>query len=53
MRWSIVLKFFLGVLLAIALLAGGGVVMARVMMARLSVMPPKPMFPNDTPSTLR
>lgn len=50
MRWSSVLKFFLGVLLAIALLAAGGVVAARVMMARLSVMPPKPTFPNDTPT---
>ncbi|MBW4444054.1 MAG: SH3 domain-containing protein [Plectolyngbya sp. WJT66-NPBG17] len=48
MRWSTVLKFFLGVLLAIALLAGGGVVAARVMMARLAVLPPKPTFPNDT-----
>lgn len=50
MRWSSVLKFFLGVLLAIVMLAAGGVVAARVMMARLSVMPPKPMFPNDTPT---
>lgn len=50
MRWSSVLKFFLGVLLAIAILAGGGLVAARVMMARLSVQPPKPVFPNDTPA---
>lgn len=50
MRWSSVLKFFLGVLLAIAILAGGGLVAARVMMARLTVMPPKPMFPNDSPT---
>lgn len=50
MRWSSVLKFFLGVLLAIAILAAGGLVAARVMMARLAVMPPKPMFPNDNPT---
>jgi hypothetical protein len=50
MRWSTVLKFFLGVLLAIAILAGGGLVAARVMIARLSVPPSKPMFPNDTPT---
>ncbi|BAS58490.1 hypothetical protein NIES2135_20040 [Leptolyngbya boryana NIES-2135] len=51
MRWSTVLKFFLGVLLAIAILAAGGLVAARVMIARLSVPPSKPMFPNDTPTT--
>lgn len=50
MRWSSVLKFVLGVLFAIALLAVGGVVAARVMMVRLAVMPPKPTFPNDTPT---
>ena len=50
MRWSSVLKFFLGVLLALAILGGAGVVAARVMMARLSVLPPKPTFPNDTPA---
>ncbi|MBE9011697.1 SH3 domain-containing protein [Pseudanabaenaceae cyanobacterium LEGE 13415] len=50
MRWSSVFKFVLGVLFAIALLAVGGVVAARVMMARLAVMPPKPTFPNDTPT---
>ncbi|MEP0918886.1 SH3 domain-containing protein [Leptolyngbya sp. DQ-M1] len=50
MRWSSVLKFVLGVFFAIALLATGGLVAARVMMARLSVMPPKPTFPNDTPT---
>ncbi len=48
MRWSKVLKFFLGVLFAIALLAGGAMVAAQVMIARLSTPPPKPMFPNDT-----
>ncbi|BAU13397.1 hypothetical protein LEP3755_39360 [Leptolyngbya sp. NIES-3755] len=50
MRWSSVLKFILGVFFAIALLAAGAVVAAKVMMARLSVMPPKPTFPNDTPT---
>ena len=50
MRWSSVLKFFLGVLLAITILAGGGVVVGWVMMSRLSVLPPKPTFPNDTPA---
>ncbi len=50
MRWSSVFKFFLGVLLAVVILAGGGLVAARVMMARLSVLPPKPTFPNDTPA---
>lgn len=48
MRWSSVLKLLLGVLLAIALLAGGAVIAAQVMIARLSTLPPKPMFPNDT-----
>ena len=48
MRGSKVVKFFLGVLFAIALLAGGAVIAAQVMVARYSTPPPKPMFPNDT-----
>ncbi len=50
MSWSGFLKVVLGVLLAIALLAGGGVVAARIMIARLSEPPPKPMYPNDNPT---
>lgn len=50
MRWSSVLKFVLGVFFAITLLALGGVVAARVMMAKLSILPPKPTFANDTPA---
>lgn len=50
MRWSSVLKFVLGVFFAIAIIALGGLVTAKVMMSRLAAMPPKPTFPNDTPT---
>lgn len=53
MRWSNILKLVLGFLFAIALLAGGGVVAARIIIARYNAAPPKPMFPNDTPTAAK
>lgn len=47
MRWSSLVKFLLGVILAIAILAGGGVVTAMYFMFKVSTPPPKPMFAND------
>lgn len=45
-----VLKFILGILLAMAILVGGGVATALYFMNRTSAPPPKPMFANDYPS---
>lgn len=47
MNWSSVLKFFVGLFLALGIIAGGGLVAARVMIARFSAPPPKPIYPND------
>ncbi|MGF1674365.1 MAG: SH3 domain-containing protein [Rivularia sp. (in: cyanobacteria)] len=44
---SNILKLILGVLLAIAILAGGGVAVAIYLMNRASINPPKPVFSND------
>jgi uncharacterized protein YgiM (DUF1202 family) len=47
MRWSGVLKFVLGVFIAIALLATGAFIASKIVIARFVVAPPKPVFPND------
>ncbi len=44
-----ILKFVLGFLLAIAILAGGSFVAALYVMNRASIPPAKPIFANDTP----
>ncbi len=49
MKWSSgLVKFFLGVILAIALLISGSVALALLFINRASSPPPKPVFANDT-----
>lgn len=50
MRWSSLVKLLLGVILAIAILMGGGVATALYFMFKVTTPPPKPIFANDTPS---
>jgi Bacterial SH3 domain len=50
MSWSGVLKFFLGLILAFAILAGGGFLAAQYMISRMATLPPRPTFPNDSPA---
>ncbi|MEM7579768.1 MAG: SH3 domain-containing protein [Mastigocoleus sp.] len=45
-----ILKFILGITLAIAVLAGGGVAAALYLMNRNAILPAKPVFTNDNPS---
>lgn len=42
-----IFKFILGIFLAIAILAGGGIATALYFMNRASVNPPKPIYSND------
>lgn len=49
MRWSGLVKLLLGVILAIAILMGGGVATALYFMFKVST-PPKPIFANDKSS---
>lgn len=49
MRWSLV-KLLLGVILAIAILMGGGVATALYFMFKVTTPPPKPIFANDKSS---
>lgn len=44
-----VAKFFLGFMLAIAILFFSGVTAARYFINRLTEAPPRPVFPNDAP----
>lgn len=44
------LKYTLGIFLAIAILAGGGVAAALYFMNRTSALPAKPIFANDSPA---
>lgn len=44
------LKFILGVFLAIAVLLGSGVAVALYFMNRSATPPPKPLFANDSPA---
>jgi hypothetical protein len=49
-----VVKFVLGVLLAIAILFGAGVGVTRYMLTRLATPPPRPTFANDpSPSPVK
>lgn len=50
MRWSSLVKLLLGVILAIAILMGGGVATALYFMFKVTTPPPKPIFANDKPS---
>ncbi|MDX2216092.1 MAG: SH3 domain-containing protein [Oculatellaceae cyanobacterium bins.114] len=50
MSWSGLIKFFTGFTLAIALLFFAGVNMTRHLITRLTAPPPRPVFPNDTPT---
>jgi len=50
MKWSDVSKTLGGILLAIALFFGGGFLLAQVLIAQFTALPPKPIFPNDKPS---
>lgn len=50
MSWSGLSKFFIGVVLAIAILFFTGASVARYLMTRLAAPPPRPVFPNDSPS---
>lgn len=47
---SNILKTILGVLLAMAILVGGGAALAIYFMNRTSINPPKPVFSNDNAS---
>ncbi len=47
MTWSGVGKFLLGVTLAIAIMLGGGVVVALYFMYKVTTPPAKPVFAND------
>ncbi|MEM1395556.1 MAG: SH3 domain-containing protein [Cyanobacteria bacterium P01_H01_bin.150] len=47
---SNILKVILGVLLAMAILVGGGAALAIYFMNRTSINPRKPVFSNDTPA---
>jgi Bacterial SH3 domain len=47
MNWSGLVKIFVGLFLAIALLAGGSLMAAQYFIAKLSAPPPKPIYPND------
>ena len=50
MSWSGLLKFFTGFTLAIALLFFAGVNVTRYLITRLTAPPPRPTFPNDSPT---
>lgn len=53
MSWSGLFKFVTGFLLALALIAGAGVVGVRYLITRLSAPPPRPIFANDQPDAGR
>lgn len=48
--FSALLKFILGILLAIAVLLGSGVAVGLYFMNRTAIPPTKPMYANDTPA---
>ena len=48
MSWSGLAKFLIGVSLAIAILVGGGAVAGMYFFNKFTVVPPKPIFDNDT-----
>ena len=43
-------KFFLGFILAIALILGGGVATAVYFLYKVTILPPKPVFANEKPT---
>ncbi|AKG24482.1 SH3 domain-containing protein [Calothrix sp. 336/3] len=45
-----ILKYILGIILAIAIMAGSSVAVALFLMNRTSIPPAKPVFSNDTPA---
>lgn len=48
-----IIKFIIGFVLAIAILAGGSVAAALYFVTKLTALPPKPSFPNDpTPEAI-
>jgi uncharacterized protein YgiM (DUF1202 family) len=47
MSWADLVKVFSGVLLAIALMAGGCFFAAQYVIAQFTALPPRPTFPND------
>lgn len=49
MSWSDLTKVLSGFLLAIALILGGSFFAAQYLIAQFTALPPKPIFPNDTP----
>lgn len=50
MSWSGFSKVLLGLLVAIGLIAGGGFIAARIVIAKYSASPAKPIYPNDAPA---
>jgi hypothetical protein len=52
MSWSSISKFVIGLLLAVSIIAGGGLIVARVFIAKLTAPPSKPIYPNDKPATV-
>ena len=53
MSLSDLARFFTGFILAIAILFFAGVSTARYLITRLTATPPKPIFPNDSPTPSR
>lgn len=45
-----IFKFFMGFLLALTILAGGSVAAALYFVTKLTALPPKPTFANDSPA---
>ncbi|MBW4541050.1 MAG: SH3 domain-containing protein [Myxacorys chilensis ATA2-1-KO14] len=50
MSWSGFSKVLLGLLVAIGLIAGGGFIAARIVIAKYNASPAKPIYPNDAPA---
>ncbi len=48
MQWKNVIKFLLGISLAVLILVSGGVAVALYFLHRVTTPPPKPIFANDT-----
>lgn len=51
MGWSGLLKGFSAVVVAIALLLGGGFALFQFLVSQFTALPPRPTFPNDKPAT--
>lgn len=51
MSWADLIKVLSGVFLAIALMVGGCFFAAQYVIAQFTAPPPRPTFPNDSPST--